>query len=53
MDDRPPYRRLRLDGPLHAFHRAVDPLRWDTVPPRWTISNPPVHQRRPIAAVTW
>jgi hypothetical protein len=26
------YRGLRLDGPLQQFHRAVDRLRWDTLP---------------------
>jgi hypothetical protein len=26
------YRGLRLDGPLAEFHRAVDRLRWDTMP---------------------
>jgi hypothetical protein len=26
------HRGLRLDGPLEEFHRAVDRLRWDTVP---------------------
>jgi hypothetical protein len=29
---RPRYRGLRLDGPLAEFQRAVDRLRWDTVP---------------------
>jgi hypothetical protein len=28
----PTYRGLRLDGPVEQFHRAVDRLRWDTVP---------------------
>jgi hypothetical protein len=28
----PRYRGLRLDGPIEEFHRAVDRLRWDTVP---------------------
>jgi hypothetical protein len=28
----PRYRGLRLDGPLADFHRAMDRLRWDTVP---------------------
>jgi hypothetical protein len=32
MDDHPRYRGLRLDGPLEQVHRAVDRLRWDTVP---------------------
>ncbi len=30
----PRYRGLRLDGPIAEFHRAVDRLRWDTVPAR-------------------
>jgi hypothetical protein len=34
----PRYRGLRLDGPIQEFHRAVDRLRWDTVP------APPDHQ---------
>lgn len=29
---RPSYRGLRLNGPLREFQRAVDRLRWDTVP---------------------
>jgi hypothetical protein len=28
----PTYRGLRLDGPVQEFHRAMDRLRWDTVP---------------------
>jgi hypothetical protein len=28
----PRHRGLRLDGPVAEFHRAVDRLRWDTVP---------------------
>jgi hypothetical protein len=28
----PSYRGLRLDGPVAEFHRAVDWLRFDTVP---------------------
>jgi hypothetical protein len=32
MDDHPRYRGLQLDGPPEQFHRAVDRLRWDTVP---------------------
>jgi hypothetical protein len=28
----PRYRGLRLDGPIEEFHRALDRLRWDTVP---------------------
>ena len=37
------YRGLRLDGPLAEFHRAIDRLRWDTVPttpPRPAASQP-------------
>ena len=30
----PAYRGLRLDGPLAEFHRALDRLRWDTIPGR-------------------
>ncbi len=39
----PAYRGLRLLGPLAEFHRAVDRLRWDTVPgPPTTVQpNPP------------
>jgi hypothetical protein len=32
MTSSPRYRGLRLDGPVEEFHRAVDRLRWDTVP---------------------
>jgi hypothetical protein len=32
MTTSPHYRGLRLDGPVEEFHRAVDRLRWDTVP---------------------
>jgi hypothetical protein len=32
MASHPHYRGLRLDGPLAEFHRAVDRLRFDTVP---------------------
>ena len=32
MTSHPRYRGLRLDGPVEEFHRAVDRLRWDTVP---------------------
>jgi hypothetical protein len=28
----PRYQGRRLDGPVEQFHRAVDRLRWDTVP---------------------
>jgi hypothetical protein len=32
MPRAPHYRGLRLDGPIEELHRAVDRLRWDTVP---------------------
>jgi hypothetical protein len=32
MNDRPRYQGLRLDGPLAEFRRAIDRLRWDSVP---------------------
>jgi len=32
MQRAPHYRGLRLDGPVEKFQRAVDRLRWDTVP---------------------
>jgi hypothetical protein len=32
MTSSPRYRGLRLNGPVPEFHRAVDRLRWDTVP---------------------
>jgi hypothetical protein len=32
MTSSPRYRGLRLNGPVLEFHRAVDRLRWDTVP---------------------
>jgi hypothetical protein len=34
MPSSPRYRGLRLHGPLAEFHRAVDRLRFDTVPAR-------------------
>ena len=44
MTSAPHYRGLRLDGPIEEFHRAIDRLRWDTVPRRSTTSNPqPAH----------
>jgi hypothetical protein len=44
----PSYRGLRLDGPVEEFHRAVDRLRWDTVPaPRdHQPPSPPTPPRR-------
>jgi hypothetical protein len=43
------YRGLRLDGPVPDFHRAIDRLRWDTVPAAFD-HRPPAHQGRPKAA---
>jgi hypothetical protein len=43
------YRGLRLDGPLAEFHRAIDRLRWDTVPTTpldQPPANPPTPPRR-------
>ena len=40
----PRYRGLRLDGPIEEFHRAVDRLRWDTIPA-------PMNQQPPTPAV--
>ncbi len=38
----PTYHGLRLLGPLAEFHRAVDRLRWDTVPTLPAVQpNPP------------
>jgi hypothetical protein len=43
----PRYRGLRLDGPVKAFHQAVDRLRWDTVPtPRTHQLASPLTPRR-------
>jgi hypothetical protein len=45
----PRYQGLRLDGPLREFHRAVDRLRWDTIPGRLHEQPPadtPPQQRR-------
>jgi hypothetical protein len=43
----PRYRGLRLDGPVEEFHRAVDRLRWDTVPAPLDHQPPsPAPQRR-------
>jgi hypothetical protein len=44
----PSYWGLRLDGPVEEFHRAVDRLRWDTVPaPRdHQPPSPPTPPRR-------
>jgi hypothetical protein len=44
---RPSYRGLRLNGALAEFQRAVDRLRWDTVPtPLDQPSAPPAPPRR-------
>ena len=44
---RPSYRGLRLNGPLQEFQRAVDRLRWDTVPaPLDQPAAPPAAPRR-------
>jgi hypothetical protein len=32
MPSSPRYRGLRLNGSVAEFHRAVDRLRWDTIP---------------------
>jgi hypothetical protein len=32
MKGRLHYRGLQLDGPIEELHRALDRLRWDTVP---------------------
>jgi hypothetical protein len=44
----PRYRGLRLDGPVEEFHRAVDRLRWDTVPATLDHQppSPPAPRRR-------
>jgi len=45
----PRYRGLRLDGPIQEFHRAVDRLRWDTIPApldHQPSSPPPPTRRR-------
>jgi hypothetical protein len=39
------YRWLRLDGPLAELHRAVDRLRWDTVPA--PLDQPPANPAAP------
>jgi hypothetical protein len=44
----PSYQGLRLDGPVAEFHRAVDRLRWETVPAALEHQppNPPTPPRR-------
>jgi hypothetical protein len=49
MPGHPTYRGLRLDGPLEQFHRAIDRLRFDTVPApldHQPPSPPRPHRRR-------
>jgi hypothetical protein len=49
MTSSPRYRGLRLNGPVAEFHRAVDRLRWDTVPApldHRSPSPPPSPRRR-------
>jgi hypothetical protein len=49
MTAHPHYRGLRLDGPIEEFHRAVDRLRWDTVPTpldHHQPASPPPRRRR-------
>jgi hypothetical protein len=48
MTSHPRYRGLRLDGPLEKFHRAVDRLRWDTIPAPvdHQAPSPPTPRRR-------
>jgi hypothetical protein len=51
MTGHPTYRGLQLDGPLEEFHRAVDRLRWDTVPapldrPQSATPPPALRRRR-------
>jgi hypothetical protein len=41
MHGHPQHRGLRLDGPIKQFHRAVDQLRWDTVPAPLDHQQPP------------
>jgi hypothetical protein len=41
MQRAPHDRGLRLDGPIQELHRAVDRLRWDTVP---TLLDHPNHK---------
>jgi hypothetical protein len=45
MQRAPQYRGLRLDGPVEELHRAVDRLRWDTVPA--PLDHQPVGPPRP------
>jgi hypothetical protein len=45
MQRAPHYRGLRLDGPIEELHRAVDRLRWDTVPA-------PLNHQQPVSPST-
>jgi hypothetical protein len=49
MQRAPHHPGLRLDGPVAELHRAVDRLRWDTVPTpldHQPPSRPKPHRRR-------
>jgi hypothetical protein len=48
MQRAPHYRDLRLDGPIEELHRAVDRLRWETVPAPLDHqpASPPSRRRR-------
>jgi hypothetical protein len=49
MNGRLRYRDLRLDGPIEELRRAVDRLRWDTVPAPLDHQHPttlPTRRRR-------
>jgi hypothetical protein len=41
MQPAPQYRGLRLDGSIEELHRALDRLRWDTVPAPLDRQQPP------------
>jgi hypothetical protein len=41
MQPAPHYRGLRLNGPIKELHRALDRLRWDTVPAPLDHQQPP------------
>ena len=45
MISSPRYRGLRLNGPVAEFHRAVDRLRWDTMPA--PLDHQPANRPRP------
>jgi hypothetical protein len=51
MASAPHYRGLRLDGPIEELHRAVDRLRWDTVPApldHQQPASPPTRRRQDL-----